>query len=181
MRSCGASSAFLVRSATKAFRAARALEKDRALLSMKNGYIITNHHVIQNADRIRVRLFDNGADEELHDAKLIGFDPETDLAVIKIDVNERLTAIPIGNSDAVQVGDWAIAVGSPFGYEENGDGGHHQRQGARGRLVPRGGQFQRFLQTDAAINPGNSGGPLLNIRGELIGVNTAIVFAQRWF
>ncbi len=140
----------------------------------ENGYIITNHHVILNADRIRVRVFDNGADEELHDAKLIGFDPETDLAVIKIDVDERLAAIPIGNSDAVQVGDWAIAVGSPFGYEETVTVGIISAK-AREVDSTQLGQFKRFLQTDAAINPGNSGGPLLNIRGELIGVNTAIV------
>ena len=140
----------------------------------ENGYIITNHHVVMNADRIRVRVFDNGADEELHDAKLIGFDPETDLAVIKIDVDEQLTAIPIGNSDGVQVGDWAIAVGSPFGYEETVTVGIISAKAREVDSSSRG-QFQRFLQTDAAINPGNSGGPLLNIRGELIGVNTAIV------
>ena len=140
----------------------------------ENGYIITNHHVIQNADRIRVRVFDNGADEELHDAKLIGSDPETDLAVIKIDVDKPLSAIPIGNSDAVQVGDWAIAVGSPFGYEETVTVGIISAK-AREVDSSQQGQFKRFLQTDAAINPGNSGGPLLNIRGELIGVNTAIV------
>ncbi len=140
----------------------------------ENGYIITNHHVIQNADRIRVRVFDNGADEDLHDAKLIGSDPETDLAVIKIDVDKPLSAIPIGNSDAVQVGDWAIAVGSPFGYEETVTVGIISAK-AREVDSSQQGQFKRFLQTDAAINPGNSGGPLLNIRGELIGVNTAIV------
>lgn len=139
-----------------------------------NGYIITNHHVIENADRIRVRVFDNGADEELHDAKLIGSDPETDLAVIKIDIDKPLSAIPIGNSDAVQVGDWAIAVGSPFGYEETVTVGIISAK-AREVDSSQQGQFKRFLQTDAAINPGNSGGPLLNIRGELIGVNTAIV------
>ena len=140
----------------------------------ENGYIITNHHVIENADRIRVRVFDNGADEELHDAKLIGSDPETDLAVIKIDIDKPLSAIPIGNSDAVQVGDWAIAVGSPFGYEETVTVGIISAK-AREVDSSQQGQFKRFLQTDAAINPGNSGGPLLNIRGELIGVNTAIV------
>jgi len=139
-----------------------------------NGYIITNHHVVDKADRIRVRLFNNGDDEELRDAKLIGFDPETDLAVIKIDVAEELKTIPMGNSDAVQVGDWAIAVGSPFGFKETVTVGIIS---AKAREVDASvkGTFQRFLQTDAAINPGNSGGPLLNIRGQLIGVNTAIV------
>jgi serine protease Do len=142
----------------------------------ESGYIITNHHVIEKADRIRVRLFHNGdAGDIRHDAQLIGFDPETDLAVIKIDVDRPLKNIPIGNSDAVQVGDWALAVGSPFGYEETVTVGIIS---ALAREVVGSGQrstFQRFLQTDAAINPGNSGGPLLNIRGELIGVNTAIV------
>ncbi|MDA1312653.1 MAG: Do family serine endopeptidase [Acidobacteria bacterium] len=142
----------------------------------ENGYIITNYHVVEKADRIRVRLFHNGDTGDVrHDAKLIGFDPETDLAVIKIDVDKALKNIPIGNSDAVQVGDWALAVGSPFGYEETVTVGIIS---ALAREVDGSGQhgtFQRFLQTDAAINPGNSGGPLLNIRGELIGVNTAIV------
>ena len=139
-----------------------------------NGYIITNHHVVQQADRIRVRLFNNGSggDEELVEAKLIGADPETDLAVIKIDVGHALKTAPIGNSDAVTVGDWAIAVGSPFGYEETVTVGIIS---AKSREVGARKSFQRFLQTDAAINPGNSGGPLLNIRGEVIGINTAIV------
>ena len=141
-----------------------------------NGYIITNNHVVQKADRIRVRLFNNGAagTEELIEGELIGSDPETDLAVIKIDAGRTLKAAPIGNSDAVTVGDWAIAVGSPFGYEETVTVGIIS---AKSREVE-GNQrrsFQRFLQTDAAINPGNSGGPLLNIRGEVIGINTAIV------
>ncbi len=139
-----------------------------------NGYIITNHHVVQQADRIRVRLFNNGSggDEELVEAKLIGADPETDLAVIKIDAGRALKTAPIGNSDAVTVGDWAIAVGSPFGYEETVTVGIIS---AKSREVGARKSFQRFLQTDAAINPGNSGGPLLNIRGEVIGINTAIV------
>ena len=139
-----------------------------------NGYIITNHHVVQHADRIRVRLFNNGSggDEELIEGELIGADPETDLAVIKIDAGRTLKAAPIGNSDAVTVGDWAIAVGSPFGYEETVTVGIIS---AKSREVGAQKSFQRFLQTDAAINPGNSGGPLLNIRGEVIGINTAIV------
>ena len=141
-----------------------------------NGYIITNHHVILNADRIRVRLFNNGSrgDEELLEGKLIGADAETDLAVIKIDAGRPLKIAPIGNSDAVSVGDWAIAVGSPFGYEETVTVGIIS---AKSREVAGNVRrsFQRFLQTDAAINPGNSGGPLLNIRGEVVGINTAIV------
>ena len=141
-----------------------------------NGYIITNYHVVEKADRIRVRLFKNGAGgpDDFLEAELIGSDRETDLAVIKIDAGRRLKAAPIGNSDAVNVGDWAIAVGSPFGYEETVTVGIIS---AKSREVEGNVQrsFQRFLQTDAAINPGNSGGPLLNIRGEIIGINTAIV------
>jgi serine protease Do len=141
----------------------------------ENGYILTNHHVIVEADRIRVRLFQDGdnGEEKLFDAKLIGFDPETDLAVIKIDSDHKLNPAPIGNSDAVHVGDWAIAVGSPFGYRETVTVGIIS---AKSRQVDAAGPvFQRFLQTDAAINPGNSGGPLLNLRGEVVGINTAII------
>ncbi len=140
-----------------------------------NGYIITNYHVIQDADRIRVRLFDDTRNgERLYEAKLIGSDPETDLAVIKIDAKKALVPANIGNADAVNVGDWAIAVGSPFGFRESVTVGIVS---AKGREVQEGrpNSFKKFIQTDAAINPGNSGGPLLNIRGEVIGINTAIV------
>ncbi len=131
------------------------------------GYILTNHHVVEGADQIKVKLVD---DQSEHKAKLIGFDVETDLAVIKIDADRPLTAVQIGNSDAVQVGDWAIAIGSPFGLESTVTAGIIS---AKGRDIGAQ-QFQRFIQTDAAINRGNSGGPLLNIRGEVIGVNTMI-------
>ncbi len=137
-----------------------------------NGYVITNNHVVADADRIRVRLFDD--DDQLHDATLIGTDVETDIAVIKINKKQTFTAARIGNSDAVDVGDWAVAVGSPFGYRETVTVGiisAKSREVRNSRPRP----FQKFLQTDAAINPGNSGGPLLNIRGEVIGINTAIV------
>jgi serine protease Do len=137
------------------------------------GYILTNHHVVEKADRIRVKLMD---DTTQYDAKLIGSDSETDLAVIKIDARKPLTYAKVGNSDAVRVGDWAIAIGSPLGFEETMTVGIIS---AKGREIPnlggRRSQFQRFLQTDAAINRGNSGGPLLNIKGELIGINTAII------
>ncbi|MCS6951438.1 MAG: Do family serine endopeptidase [Bryobacterales bacterium] len=131
-----------------------------------NGYILTNNHVIDRADRIKVKL--NGDPKE-YEAKLIGWDRETDLAVIKIDAGRKLVPVKIGNSDAVQVGDWAIAIGSPFGLEATVTAGIISAKGRPGME-----QFQRFIQTDAAINPGNSGGPLLNIRGEVIGINTAI-------
>lgn len=131
-----------------------------------NGYILTNNHVVDRADRIKVKL--NGDPKE-YEAKLVGVDRETDLAVIKIDADRKLPPVKIGNSDAVQVGDWAVAIGSPFGLEATVTAGIISAKGRPGME-----QFQRFIQTDAAINPGNSGGPLLNIRGEVIGVNTAI-------
>jgi serine protease Do len=134
-----------------------------------NGYIITNHHVVNRADRIQVKLFDDPAEYE---AKVIGSDRETDLAVIKIDANRKLSAAAVGNSDGVQVGEWAIAIGAPFGFERTVTVGIIS---AKGRdLNDREHPLPRFLQTDAAINQGNSGGPLLNIRGELIGINSAI-------
>ncbi|HYI96189.1 MAG TPA: Do family serine endopeptidase [Bryobacteraceae bacterium] len=132
------------------------------------GYILTNHHVIEKADAIKVKI-PNDSDE--YRAKLIGYDLETDLAVIKIDAKKALTAAKVGNSDGVQVGDWAIAIGSPFGLEATVTAGIVS---ATGRDIDGAQQFQRFIQTDAAINPGNSGGPLLNINGEVIGINTAI-------
>ncbi len=133
----------------------------------KNGYIVTNNHVVDGVDRIRVKL--NG-DETEYRAKLIGTDRETDIAVIKIDARHPLVPVIIANSDAVQVGEAAVAIGSPFGLEATVTEGIVS---ATGRDIGAQ-QFQRFIQTDAAINPGNSGGPLLNIRGEVIGVNTMI-------
>ncbi|MFB3777658.1 MAG: Do family serine endopeptidase [Bryobacteraceae bacterium] len=132
------------------------------------GYILTNNHVVDGATRIKVKLT---GDPVEYEAKLIGTDPETDLAVVRIDAPRSLTAAKIGNSDAVQVGDWAVAIGSPFGLEATVTAGIIS---AKERDLPDAQQFQHFLQTDAAINPGNSGGPLLNINGEVIGINTAI-------
>jgi len=134
----------------------------------KNGYILTNHHVVDGADHIRVKMH---GDSKEYRAKLIGSDVETDIAVIKIDAGRQLVAAKVGNSDGVQVGDWAVAIGSPFGFEATVTAGIVS---ALGRDVSGAQQFQRFIQTDAAINPGNSGGPLLNITGEVIGINTAI-------
>jgi serine protease Do len=135
----------------------------------KNGYIITNHHVIAKVDHIKVKLHSDDSTE--YRARVVGIDPETDLAVIKIDPPSPLVPVSIGNSDAVQVGDWAVAIGSPFGLEASVTAGIVS---ALGRDIGGPLQLQRFIQTDAAINPGNSGGPLLNIRGEVIGVNTMI-------
>src|SRR5436190_5193221 len=135
------------------------------------GYIVTNRHVVEKADRIRVKL-DDDPPGVLHDAKVIGTDTETDLAVIKIDVSRSLPTAKLGNSDSMQVGDWVLAVGSPFGLQATVTAGIVS---AKGRNIVPGRQFQSFIQTDAAINPGNSGGPLVNLDGEVIGINTAIL------
>jgi len=135
----------------------------------RNGYILTNLHVVEEADRIRVKL---NNDPKEYDAKLIGADPEIDVAVIKIDAGRSLANARIGNSEGVQVGDWVVAIGSPFGLEATVTAGIIS---AKGREVgDRQHQLQKFIQTDAAINPGNSGGPLINLTGEVIGINTAI-------
>ncbi len=135
------------------------------------GIIVTNAHVVENADRIRVKLM-NDPETVTYDATVIGTDKETDLAVIKIDTKGKtLPFAKMGNSDSMQVGDWVLAIGSPFGLEETVTAGIVS---ARGRNIVPQRQFQSFIQTDAAINPGNSGGPLVNMAGEVIGINTAI-------
>jgi serine protease Do len=135
-----------------------------------NGYILTNNRVVEKADRIQVTL---AGTTTKFDAKLIGVDTDTDLAVIKIDAHKPLVAAKIGNSDAVQVGDWAVAIGSPFGLQATVTAGIiSAKERDLGGLEH---QFQKFLQTDAAINRGNSGGPLLAINGDVIGINTAIL------
>jgi serine protease Do len=136
------------------------------------GYIVTNRHVVEKADRIRVKLQDDNPAFPGHDAKLIGMDQETDLAVIKIDIDRPLPAAKLGNSDGMQVGDWVLAIGTPFGLEETVTAGIVS---AKGRNIVPNRQFQSFIQTDAAINPGNSGGPLVNMAGEVVGINTAIL------
>src|SRR5579863_3423279 len=135
------------------------------------GYIVTNRHVVEKADRIRVKLADDPP-LVLHDAKLIGSDQETDLAVIKIDTDKPLPIAKLGNSEGMEVGDWVLAIGSPFGQAGTVTAGIVS---AKGRNIVPNRQFQSFIQTDAAINPGNSGGPLVNMAGEVIGINTAIL------
>src|SRR5213596_857761 len=135
------------------------------------GYIVTNRHVVEKADRIRVKLQDDPPGV-LHDAKVIGTDQETDLAVIRIESSKPFPVAKLGNSDGMQVGDWVLAVGSPFGLQETVTAGIVS---AKGRNIVPLRQFQSFIQTDAAINPGNSGGPLVNMDGEVIGINTAIL------
>jgi serine protease Do len=136
------------------------------------GYIVTNRHVVEKADRIRVKLQDEDPATPGHDAKLIGMDQETDLAVIKIDIDRPLPVAKLGNSDGMEVGDWVLAIGSPFGLQETVTAGIVS---AKGRSIVPNRQFQSFIQTDAAINPGNSGGPLVNMAGEVVGINTAIL------
>ena len=140
------------------------------------GYIITNNHVVENADKIYVRLStdpDGAPGDKGRPAKLIGVDKDTDIAVIKIDTPEPLPTIKLGNSDGAQVGDWVLAVGSPFALAKTVTAGIVS---AKNRAIEGGqqSQFQRFIQTDAAINPGNSGGPLVDMTGSVIGMNTAI-------
>jgi len=138
------------------------------------GYIVTNNHVVDKADEICVKLStepDNG--DCGHKARVIGVDKATDLAVIKIDTDKPLPTVKLGNSENTAVGDWVVAIGSPFSLSQTVTAGIIS---AKNRTIEQGvaGQFQHFLQTDAAINPGNSGGPLLNMNSEVIGVNTAI-------
>src|SRR5258706_5051199 len=135
------------------------------------GYIGTNRHVVEKADRIRVRLQDDPPGVQ-HDAKVIGQDQETDLAVIKIDMDRPVPSARLGNSDSMQVGDWVVAIGSAFGQVGTVTAGIVS---AKGRDIVPGRQVQTFIQSDAAINPGNSGGPLVNMNGEVIGINTAIL------
>lgn len=133
----------------------------------KDGYIVTNNHVVENADQIKVKL----ADEKEFDAELVGRDPKTDLALIKISTNTELSPIKMGDSDKTHVGNWVVAIGSPFGLEQTVTAGIVS---AKGRIIGFG-PYEDFIQTDASINPGNSGGPLINMQGEVVGINTAIV------
>lgn len=145
------------------------------------GYILTNYHVVMQTgvdkpvDRIEVYL--HGDDGSKYRAKIVGSDKWTDLAVIKINAGKPLAAAALGNSSATQVGDWVLAIGSPFGLESTVTAGIIS---AKGRTAEPGmeGQFKRYIQTDAAINPGNSGGPLVSLSGQVIGINTAIATSQ---
>ena len=130
------------------------------------GYILTNNHVVENADEIVVRLL-SGKEFK---AKVVGRDAKTDIALIEIHGAENLVALPLGDSDGLRVGEWVVAIGNPFGLENTVTAGIVS---AMGRHINQG-PYDNFIQTDAAINPGNSGGPLLNTRGEVVGINTAI-------
>ncbi len=138
------------------------------MLMDAQGHILTNHHVAGGATKIEVLL----ANGHTYPARLVGTDPKTDLAVIKIDAKEALPSVAFGDSDAVGVGEWVVAIGHPRGLDQTVTHGIISAKHRRGISDPS--SYQDFLQTDAAINPGNSGGPLLNLRGEVIGVNAAI-------
>lgn len=140
------------------------------IIDEKEGLILTNYHVIADAEEIKIVLTEDESDKEGIDAKVIGGDAEADVALLKIKPSRKLTAAPLGDSDALQVGEWVMAVGNPFGH------GHTVTHGiisAKERVVPIS-QFSNFIQTDTPINPGNSGGPLINTSGQVIGINSAI-------
>jgi serine protease Do len=134
----------------------------------KEGHIITNNHVIEKAEEIKVKLSDQ---KKEYDAEVIGTDPKTDLALIKIKGAGDLPIVHMGDSEKLEVGEWVVAIGNPFGLEQTVTTGIIS---AKGRVIGAG-PYDDFLQTDASINPGNSGGPLFNLKGEVVGINTAIV------
>lgn len=133
----------------------------------KEGYIVTNNHVVADADQIRVKL----SNDKEYSAKIVGRDSKTDLALIKIEDASDLQALPLGDSEKLKVGTWVVAIGSPFGLEQTVTAGIVS---AKERIIGAG-PYDDFIQTDASINPGNSGGPLLNLKGQVVGINTAIV------
>jgi serine protease Do len=143
----------------------------------KRGYVLTNNHVVEQATKIQVQL---DGDPAKYTATVSGVDEDTDLAVIKIEANKDLPVAKLGNSDGVQVGDWVLAIGSPFGLNATVTAGIISAKDRSG-IGGAGHQFQRFIQTDAAINPGNSGGPLVDLAGEVIGINTAIITGSRGY
>ena len=136
----------------------------------KEGYILTNDHVVKDAESIQVKL----SNEKVYNGKVVGEDAKTDLAVIKISTRESLPTAVLGDSDKLQVGEWAIAIGNPFGLDRTVTVGVISATGRSNMGIE---TYEDFIQTDASINPGNSGGPLLNVYGEVIGINTAIVAA----
>lgn len=134
----------------------------------EDGYVITNQHVIDKADRITV----NFSDKEKYEAKVVGQDYELDLAILKIETGKKLTTLKLGDSDKTRVGEWVIAIGNPYGLDHTVTAGLVSAKGRPINIEDR--VYKNLIQTDAAINPGNSGGPLLNVNGEVIGINTAV-------
>ena len=138
------------------------------VIMSKNGHIVTNHHVIKNADSIEVLLAHQG---QKFKARVLGIDRKSDIALLKINPPKPLRPLDLGDSDKLQIGDTVIAIGNPFGYSHTVTAGIIS---AKGRVIGGGTTYDNFLQTDAAINPGNSGGPLIDIRGRVVGINTAV-------
>lgn len=150
------------------------------LIIDERGYILTNNHVIKGADKIVVKLKDKSVFRG-DDVEVVGTDARTDIAVLKVKTEKVFPVARIGDSDKAKIGDWAIAIGNPFGFEGTVTVGVISAKGRTGLYLPEGPQQQNFIQTDASINPGNSGGPLINIKGEVIGINTAIATPTgRW-
>jgi serine protease Do len=152
-------------------------EKIRSLGSgviiSEDGYIITNNHVVEGYDKLIITLADGTKFKE-KEVKIIGRDPKTDIALLKIETKKKLPFAPLGNSDEVRIGEWVMAVGNPFGLSGTVTVGVISAKHRTGIDLYGGPTYQDFIQTDAAINPGNSGGPLVNLKGEVIGINTAI-------
>lgn len=143
------------------------------IIISRDGYLITNNHVVEHADKIIITLADNTTYKN-DDVEIIGADPKTDVAVLRIRTKDPLPFARMGNSDEIEIGDWAIAFGSPFGFSQTMTVGVISAKGRTHVPLSHGPTFQDFIQTDAAINSGNSGGPLVNIEGEVIGINSAI-------
>jgi serine protease Do len=138
-----------------------------------DGYILTNYHVVEDADRVRVRVR-KGDDTEEREGRVVGTDPPTDIALVKIEPEGELEHLPLGNSDDLRVGEWVMAIGHPFFYVNTVTVGIVSAKGRRLDGLSRDPSLDNYIQTDAAINVGNSGGPLLNLRGEVVGINTAV-------
>jgi Do/DeqQ family serine protease len=154
------------------FRGPRSEQRERSLGSgfilSEDGYILTNEHVVSGAEQVMVRL----TDQRIFPGQIVGVDPKTDVAVVKIEAEEPLPVAVLGDSDRLKVGQWALAIGNPFGLDSTLTVGVISATGRTNVGIE---DYENFVQTDASINPGNSGGPLLNIYGEVVGVNTAIV------
>ncbi|HVM97070.1 MAG TPA: DegQ family serine endoprotease [Candidatus Acidoferrales bacterium] len=148
------------------YRAFRQQSLGSGFIISADGYVVTNAHVVGQAEQIRVKL----TNREEYDAKLVGMDQKTDVALIKIKPRGELPVLPLGNSEALEVGDWVVAIGNPFGFSATVTAGIVS---AKDRVIGAG-PYDDFIQTDASINPGNSGGPLLDLKGEVIGINSAI-------
>lgn len=145
----------------------RTIGAGSGVIISKDGYILTNNHVVEGAKEVTVTF----ANQQEYKARVVGRDPKTDLAVLKVKSKESFPAVTMGDSDRLKVGDWVVAIGNPFGLNNTVTSGIVS---AKGRVIGAG-PYDDFIQTDASINPGNSGGPLINMQGELVGINTAIV------